>query len=221
MLKSSLGLGRQRGGPLKMLCLGAHADDIEIGCGGTILKFVRSGGTLEVYWYVFGASGKRATEAVESANLFLDGVKKKKIMVKNFRDGFFPYQGGKIKNLFEELKKSFNPDIIFTHYRDDLHQDHRVISRLTWNTFRDHFILEYEVPKYDGDLSSPNLFVPIDEATSAKKVELIMNVFRSQRQKHWFTEDTFLSILRLRAIETGSAGRYAEAFYSRKMLLDL
>jgi LmbE family N-acetylglucosaminyl deacetylase len=207
--------------PLKVLCLGAHADDIEIGCGGAVLKLVESHSDVCCFWMVFGASNKkRAREAVKSANLFLHGAKEKHIRVKQFKDGFFPFQGAKIKELFESIKREFQPDIIFTHYRDDLHQDHRVVSDLTWNTFRDHFILEYEIPKYDGDFGGPNLFVHLDGAICQKKVRLIMDTFQSQSEKHWFTEDTFLSVLRIRGIESCSPEKYAEAFYARKTVWD-
>lgn len=203
--------------PFKILCLGAHADDIEIGCGGTILKLIQSHSDVNCFWTVFAASGKeRAQEAVESANLFLHGAREKRIEVRQFRDGFFPFEGSEIKGLFESMKREFNPDIIFTHYRDDLHQDHRVVSDLTWNTFRDHFILEYEIPKYDGDFGSPNLFVHLDDTMSRKKVRLILETFQTQKGKHWFTEDTFLSVLRIRGIESCARDKYAEAFYSRK-----
>lgn len=203
----------------RVLLLGAHSDDIEIGCGGTILKLVSQSAHLEAHWYVFGASGQRAKEASASANLFLDGVTNKKIEIKGFRDGFFPYQGGEIKEIFEGMKREIHPDIIFTHYRNDLHQDHRLISELTWNTFRDHLILEYEIPKYDGDLGSPNLFVQLDESTCRLKVERILSVFKSQNQKHWFTEDVFWALLRLRGFECVSPHKYAEAYYCRKSVI--
>jgi LmbE family N-acetylglucosaminyl deacetylase len=203
--------------PSRILCLGAHADDIEIGAGGTILKLNQSSPT-EFRWVVFSSGTNRDQEAVESANLFL-GSSKKKVEVKNFRNGFFPYEGKEIKEFFEELKKEFSPDLIFTHYREDLHQDHRMISDITWNTFRDNLILEYEVPKYDGDFGSPNFFVHLEESVCARKVKNILTTFKTQKDKHWFTEDAFLSVLRLRGIESASPGRYAEAFYCRKVVL--
>jgi LmbE family N-acetylglucosaminyl deacetylase len=168
---------------------------------------------------VFGANGKREAEAIDSAERFLQGVEEKNVMIRNFRDGFFPFHGLEIKELFESIKREFSPDLILTHYRDDRHQDHRVISDLTWNTFRDHFILEYEIPKYDGDFGSPNLFVTLDDSLAKKKARLIVEVFESQREKHWFTEDTFLAVLRLRGMESASSGKYAEAFYARKMTM--
>jgi len=207
---------------LKVLCLGAHADDIEIGCGGTVLKLLQSHPAVSCYWMVFGASNpERAAEATESANLFLQGAQERKIVVKQFRDGFFPFQGAEIKDLFESIKREYDPDIIFTHYRDDLHQDHRVVCDLTWNTWRNHSILEYEIPKYDGDFGSPNFFVHLDNAVGARKVRLILETFRTQKAKHWFTEDTFLSVMRIRGMESCSPGKYAEAFYSRKTVWEM
>ncbi len=202
--------------PLKILCLGAHSDDIEIGCGGTILKLVEEYENVEMYWIVFGANGQRRIEAIQTANVFLNEVKRKKVILKNFKESFFPYIGKEIKRFFEGLKKKVSPDIIFTHCRHDLHQDHRLISELTWNTFRDHLILEYEIPKYDGDLAAPNFFVHLNESLCKKKVDYILKGFRSQKEKHWFTRDTFYSMLRLRGIESNAANKYAEAFYCRK-----
>jgi LmbE family N-acetylglucosaminyl deacetylase len=203
---------------LKILCIGAHSDDIEIGCGGTILRFLVESNNAEIYWVVFAANAEREVEATKSANLFLKDAKHKNIIVKNFRDGFFPYIGAELKEYFERLKQEFCPDIVFTHYGKDLHQDHRTISELTWNTFRDHLILEYEIPKFDGDLGSPNFFVHLDKAECRKKITKILNYYRSQLDKKWFTRDTFWSILRLRGIESNAPGKYAEAFYCRKII---
>lgn len=202
-----------------MLCLGAHSDDIEIGCGGTILKLISTFSDLSFYWLVFSANELRAAEARESAEAFLEGVEQKQIRIESFQDGYFPFTGAEIKNVFEDLKREFKPDLIFTHYRDDRHQDHRVISDLTWNTFRSHLILEYEIPKYDGDLGNPNLFVVLDEDMSDKKINILMRSFRSQGQKRWFEGDTFRSMLRIRGMECDAATRQAEAFYSRKSTL--
>lgn len=203
----------------RILCLGAHSDDIEIGCGGTILKFIETFPGLSINWVVFGASGARQEEALASANTFLEGAAKKNVAINGFRDGFFPYIGAEIKESFEQLKKKVSPDVILTHYRHDLHQDHRLISDLTWNTFRNHLILEYEIPKYDGDLGSPNIFVQLDKSTCQRKITYLMKHFATQSNKQWFTEDTFLSILRLRGIESNAPENYAEAFYCRKALL--
>ena len=205
-------------GVRRILCVGAHSDDIEIGCGGTLLKLASERPHLDVTWVVLSAEGSRAREARRAASRFLAGVKRKNVVVKRFRTSYFPYDGERIKNYFEGLK-ACEPDLIFTHYRDDRHQDHRVVSDLAWNTFRDHLILEYEIPKYDGDLGVPNCFVPIDEDLARTKVKLVCDTFRTQSDKHWFTEDTFLSLMRLRGIECASRTKYAEAFYCRKFLV--
>ena len=204
-------------GEFKILCLGAHSDDIEIGCGGTILKLIEDIPEAEVRWIVLGAAGQRLNEAVESAELFLANARKKEVVVKGFKDGFFPYIGAEIKQFFEALKHEYAPDLILTHYRSDLHQDHRVVSELTWNTFRNHLILEYEIVKYDGDFGAPNFFVPLNDALCRRKISNIQQCFGSQRDKHWFTEDTFLAILRLRGLECNAPEKYAEAFYCRKV----
>jgi len=203
----------------KILFLGAHCDDIEIGCGGTIIKLIRALKGAEIRWMVFSSDDRREKEALDSAKDFLKDVKKKKIVIKRFRNSFFPYHGAEIKEYFEELTKEFSPDIIFTHFRNDLHQDHRLISELTWNTYRNHLILEYEIPKYDGDLGSPNFFVQLDETISLEKTGKIMRHFKSQHDKAWFTRDTFLSLLRLRGVESNAPGKYAEGFYCRKIVL--
>ena len=204
-------------GPKKILALGAHADDIEIGCGGTILRLLEENPATEVCWVVLGASGDRRSEAVQSASLFLAGARRRETVVKEFRDGYFPYTGGEIKDFFEELKRKYSPDVILTHYREDLHQDHRLVSELTWNTFRNHLILEYEVVKYDGDLGAPNFFVHLSESVAERKIRTILECFQSQKKKGWFTEDAFSSILRLRGIESNAPNKYAEGFYCRKI----
>lgn len=209
-------LGQRGQTPLRVLCLGSHSDDLEIGCGGTLLSLAASRPGVNVDWVVFSASEDRAAEARRSAMQFLEGTADSSVQVEKFRDGFFPYVGSDIKQYFEDLKRRCSPDLIFTHYRDDRHQDHRLISDLTWNTFRDHLILEYEIPKYDGDLGSPNVFVHLDEAVCRRKVSAIVGMFQTQRNKHWFTDDTFFSLLRLRGIESASPTGYAEGFYCRK-----
>jgi LmbE family N-acetylglucosaminyl deacetylase len=206
------------GAGCRILCLGAHCDDIEIGCGGTLLRLLQESADVAVDWVVFSGSRKRAREARNSADSFLKKSKRKTIVLREFPDGFFPYHGGRIKRYFETLK-AVSPDLIFTHYRNDLHQDHRLLCELTWNTFRDHLILEYEIPKYDGDLGSPNCFVELDERTCRQKIRLIMESFKSQGEKHWFSQQTFLSMLTLRGMESRSTTRYAEAFYGRKLVL--
>lgn len=203
----------------QVLCLGAHSDDIEIGCGGTILKMLEIFPDLSIYWVVFGATEKRKEEALISANTFLKDVKEKKIVVKGFRDRFFPYIGEEIKESFDQISKDVSPDLILTHYRQDLHQDHRLISDLTWNTFRNHLIWEYEIPKYDGDLGNPNFFVHLSSSIYYRKITHLMHHFATQSNKHWFDEDTFAAILRLRGIESNASNKYAEAFYCRKAVL--
>jgi LmbE family N-acetylglucosaminyl deacetylase len=218
MFKISLG-NQEKPIPREILFLGAHSDDLEIGCGGTILRLIEEYPQLCITWIVFGASGIRADEARKSADIFLKGVKEKQVEILDFRDGYFPYVGAEIKDFFEGLKQRVSPDLIFTHYRHDLHQDHRLICELTWNTFRDHFILEYEIPKFDGDLSSPNFFVPLQQTICRQKVDYLLSTFKSQADKPWFTEDTFLSILRLRGIESQATEKYAEGFYCRKIVV--
>jgi LmbE family N-acetylglucosaminyl deacetylase len=215
----SLNLGPARDRPRTILCLGAHSDDIEIGCGGTILRLLAENRDVDVHWVVLGSSGERDGEAVASANVFLADARRKTIVVQNFKDGFFPYLGGEIKAYFEELKRTVSPDIVFTHYRHDLHQDHRLVSELTWNTFRHHLILEYEIVKYDGDLGSPNLFVCLDRTQAQRKVTTLMATFKSQANHAWFTEDTFLAMLRLRGVESNAPEKYAEGFYCRKAVV--
>ena len=212
------GLKQEQNKSLQALCLGAHSDDIEIGCGGTIHRLIQEYPNLKVHWVVFGSTGIRTEEALGSANELLKDVKHKMVATKGFRDGFFPYIGAEIKEYFETLKSDVEPDIIFTHYEKDFHQDHRLISELTRNSFRDHFILEYEIPKYDGDLGSPNFFVHLDESIARRKSQHLLSHFKSQANKHWFTEDTFLALSRLRGIESKSPGNHAEAFYCRKLV---
>jgi LmbE family N-acetylglucosaminyl deacetylase len=216
MLKLALG---QAESAYRLLVIGSHADDIEIGCGGTILHLADSLPKADVWWVVLSGDGERADEVHRSAEAFLGKVDDRRIIVRDFRDGFFPYMGGEIKNCFEDIKLQISPDLIFTHYREDLHQDHRLVSELTWNTFRDHLILEYEVPKYDGDFGSPNVFFHLSESICRQKVENLLTCFVSQRRRRWFTEDLFLSALRLRGMESNSPSRYAEAFYGRKVVL--
>lgn len=212
-------LAKDKDEELTILCLGAHSDDIEIGCGGTMLKLLSEYKNAEVHWVVFSANEKRSTEAEKSAKLFLANAGQKQIAVKNFRESFFPYVGAEIKESFEKLKLEVSPDIIFTPYRNDLHQDHRLISELTWNTFRNHLILEYEVVKYDGDLGTPNLFVHLNEAQCKQKINYIMESFQTQEHRDWFTPDAFFSILRIRGVESKAPEKYAEGFYCRKVII--
>ncbi len=204
---------------LSLLVIGAHSDDIEIGCGATIATLIAQGRVGTVCWVVLAGSARRAGEARDSAEALLGTVEDRRVILREFRDGYFPYEGGGIKDFFEQLKAEHAPDVIFTHQRADLHQDHRVTSELTWNTFRDHLILEYEIPKYDGDMGAPNLYVPIDEPLVRAKVEHLKRHFGTQLDRHWFTGDLFSGLLRLRGVECNSPTSYAEAFYCRKATL--
>ena len=203
----------------RILCLGAHADDIEIGAGGTLMQLIRGIPDLEIYWVVFSALGTRALEAKQSAKDFLTETASSNVRIEAFRESYFPSDWTSIKEWFEEIKTIFDPEVIFTHYRDDRHQDHRVVSDLAWNTFRNHLILEYEIPKYDGDLGKPNVFVPLSEVICAKKIEFLLKHFKTQLSKHWFTSSTFDAMHRIRGVECASPTGFAEAFYCRKMLL--
>jgi LmbE family N-acetylglucosaminyl deacetylase len=204
--------------PLTVLCLGAHSDDIEIGCGGTILRLRDQYPDTVFHWVVFNAIGVRETEARAAATLFVSQIALKGPLLKAFPDGFMPFVGSEVKQVFEELK-AVSPDLIFTHNKQDAHQDHRLLSELTWNTFRNHLILEYEIPKYDGDMGRPSVFVPLESEVCEKKVKFLMEAFESQHSKHWFQESTFLSLLRLRGMECNAPSGYAEAFYCRKLVL--
>ena len=204
---------------LSVLCLGAHSDDIEIGAGATLLQWIAAGRELDVLWCVLSAQADREEEARKSAAAFLEGAGRVQVDVMHFRDGFFPNDGERIKDWFETLKLRFRPDLILTHRQDDAHQDHREICRHTWATFRDHLVLEYEIPKWDGDFGRPNLYVPITAHTLERKVELLMSHFGTQRSKDWFDADTFRSLARLRGMECRAPERYAEAFFARKLAL--
>ncbi len=202
--------------PPRLLCLGAHPDDIEIGCGGSILRLVAEHPGMSVRWVVFSGSERRRAEAEAAARFFLAGVADAEIRVLDFRDGFFPSQHAAIKETFERLKQAWQPSLVLTHYREDLHQDHRLIAELTHNTFRDHLVWEYEIAKYDGDLGNPNLFLPLSEDVARRKAALLMQHFASQRSRQWFTPDTFFAMMRLRGIGCNSESGLAEAFYCRK-----
>jgi LmbE family N-acetylglucosaminyl deacetylase len=213
-----LGLTKKADQALTVICLGAHSDDIEIGCGGAILRLATEHPGSIFHWVVFSAIGPRADEARKGAELFAGAKNLRGPILKTFRDGFMPFVGGEVKDVFEELK-SVNPDIVFTHTRKDAHQDHRLLSELTWNTFRDHLILEYEIPKYDGDIGQPSVFIPLSEKVYKEKIRFISEAFVSQHSKDWFDQSTFLSLMRLRGMECRAPSGYAEAFYSRKLVL--
>ena len=202
-----------------ILCLGSHSDDIEIGCGGTILKLIREHANAEIHWVVFSSAGERADEARTSATHFLAGASRHHIEIRDFRDRYFPQQSEEIKEFIHSLASRIQPDLIFTHRLEDRHQDHRLVAEFTWNAFRNNLIFEYEIPKYEGDLGHPNVFVPLEKELCDSKIHTTYDCFRSQQDKSWFTLDTFAALLRLRGLECNSASGFAEAFHCRKMTL--
>jgi LmbE family N-acetylglucosaminyl deacetylase len=206
-------------GPVTLLCLGAHADDIEIGCGGTLLRILAERRQVRVHWVVLSGDATRAREARRSASRMLRGAARSQIRIERFRDGFLPYEATAVKEVFEQLKGEVEPDLIFTHRRDDRHQDHRLVSDLTWNTYRDHLILEYEIPKYDGDLGQPNVFVPISDAIRRRKIRHLMSAFPTQARKRWYSPATFEGLMRIRGVECAAGEGYAEAFHGCKLIL--
>jgi len=212
-----LSLPRRDPDPLIVLCLGAHSDDIEIGCGGTLLYLKGALPRVRFHWVVFSTPGPRRKEALKAAELFTAGCDKE-VVLEDYRDGFLPYSGGEVKDFFEKMKPRVNPDLIFTPWHGDAHQDHRLLAELAWNTFRDHLILEYEIPKYDGDIGRPNVFVPLEASVCEHKVDYLLKAFKSQRAKPWFERETFLGLMRIRGMESNSPSGYAEAFYARKLI---
>jgi LmbE family N-acetylglucosaminyl deacetylase len=205
-----------------ILCLGAHCDDIEIGCGGAILELLKNNQNIEITWVVFTSSETRKKEAELGATLFTNNVKKLSLKILDFRDGYLPYSGLEVKDAFEKIKQEITPpDLIFTHYRNDLHQDHRLVSELTWNTFRNHLIMEYEIPKWDGDMGTPNTFIHLNDDVGKKKIAYLQQAYNSQQTKAWFTDDLFRSLMRIRGMESNSPSNIAEAFYSRKCIVKL
>lgn len=208
----------QPGKSLKVLCLGAHSDDIEIGAGGTILTWLASGAKLDIHWCVLSAIGPRADEAAASAEAFLTGASEKTIALGEHRDGYFPY-APELKDWFEDIKRRVSPDVVLTHRRDDAHQDHRTVCQLTYNTFRDHLVLEYEIPKWDGDLGQPNVYAPLSAGIMERKCALLEAHFGTQRSKDWFDAETFRGLARLRGMECRAPERYAEGFFVRKAVL--
>lgn len=207
--------------PLNVLCLGAHCDDIEIGCGGTLLTLLSQRLNTNIYWQVLSSTPSRKREAIAGAKAFAANASDLTIDIREFRDGYLPYEGAAVKAAVEDAKLKFAPDLIFTHYRDDLHQDHRKVSELTWNTYRNHLILEYEIPKWDGDIGTPNTFVALEPAIAKAKIAALQAVYNSQKNKAWFTDDLFHSLLRIRGMEANATSNLAEAFYARKVSFEL
>jgi LmbE family N-acetylglucosaminyl deacetylase len=216
MLSVRLGLAEDV--PLRILCLGAHSDDIEIGCGGTLLRLLVEHPGSVCHWSVFSGSAVRVAEGRRSADDFLSRAAEKTIQFFDFRDSFFPTDLVAIKEAFERLK-AFHPNIIFTHHRDDRHQDHRIVSDLTYNTFRNHLVVEYEILKYDNDLGQPNLFAALPQEIGARKVSTILAHFQSQHARPWFTAETFYALMRVRGVHARSESGFAEAFYCRRLTL--
>lgn len=214
----NLTLNVKRDGPLRILCLGSHSDDIEIGCGGTILRLLSEYPNCRFHWVVFSAIGERKAEAERAAHAFAGADRLDSLTLKEFPDGFLPFVGAEVKATFEQLKAT-TPDLIFSHQPHDAHQDHRLLSELTWNTFRNHLILEYEIPKWDGDLGRPSVFVPLEAEVVQTKIRHLLESFASQRSKNWFDESTFQALMRLRGMECNAPSGYAEAFYGRKLVL--
>ncbi len=200
-----------------ILCVGCHSDDIELGCGGTILKLLRDHDDLEIHWLVLSGAGERAAEAQLSATRFLGGASRHRIVIKEFRDRYFPQQAEQIKDFVHATAQQVEPDIVFTHWLEDRHQDHRLVAEFTWHAFRNHLIWEYEIPKYEGDLGHPNVFVPLDQELRDFKINTTYECFKSQQDKSWFTREAFSSLLTLRGLECNSPSGYAEAFHCRKI----
>jgi LmbE family N-acetylglucosaminyl deacetylase len=205
--------------PPKLLCLGAHADDIEIGCGGTLLRLLREYPGTVVHWVVFAANPERNAEARSSANAFLASAGSAQVVIHDFRESYFPSVASEIKDAFERIKLALSPDLVLCHRKTDAHQDHRVIAELAWNTFRNHAIWEYEIPKYDGDLGQPNLYVPLSASDAERKVQLLLEHFKSQQSRTWFKADTFHGLMSVRAVECNAPDARAEAYYVRKLVV--
>jgi LmbE family N-acetylglucosaminyl deacetylase len=205
--------------PLKLLCLGAHCDDIEIGCGGSLLRLLAEWPGSKVQWVVFSSNPERERETRASADAFLAAAGSATVEVKQFRESYFPGEWAAVKDFMERIKADVAPDVIFTHHRHDQHQDHRVVAELTWNTFRNHLIAEYEIPKYEGDLGAPNLFVPLTKGVASRKIELVFRYYGSQASRSWFRAETFHAVMSLRGIECNAPEGLAEAFHCRKIVL--
>jgi LmbE family N-acetylglucosaminyl deacetylase len=215
----SLSFGAGASAPLRILCLGAHSDDIEIGCGGTVLRLLEERPGSSVHWVVFSATPEREREGRASAEEFLAKAAHATVVVKQFKESFFPHVWADVKAFFEEIKRDFTPDVILCHHRHDLHQDHRVIAELVWNTFRNNLILEYEIPKFEGDLGAPSIYVPLGKAVAERKVELLLKHFGTQSKRLWFRPETFFGLMSIRGVECNAPDGRAEAFHARKIVV--
>jgi LmbE family N-acetylglucosaminyl deacetylase len=207
--------------PLRVLCLGAHSDDIEIGCGGTVMQWLRDGAALDVTWVVCSAPDTRRTEATRSAQALLRGAARRRIVIGDLEDSHFPSQMRELKAFCRQIRDEDKADVVFTHHVDDLHQDHRALAEVTWQTWRDHLVLEYEIPKFEGDLGRPNAFVPLEGSVARRKVDHLMRHFGTQRSKDWFRASTFEALMALRGIECRAADGMAEAFHARKVRISV
>jgi LmbE family N-acetylglucosaminyl deacetylase len=212
----SIGLGPARG-PLRIVCFGAHCDDIEIGAGGTLLRLLAEHPGSQVDWFVLSSNPEREQETRRCAAELLAGAAASRVTVESFRESFFPYQGEAIKGYFEKVKRETSPDVVLSHHRKDEHQDHRLIAELTWNTFRNHLILEYEIAKFEGDLGHPNVFVSLPAALASRKIDLIVQNYKSQATRSWFRPETFRAVMALRGVECNAPEGWAEAFHCRKL----
>ena len=212
-------LDRPRNRPLRVLCVGAHCDDIEIGCGGTLFSLQRAGAPVRIHSALLSGNDERRREALAARNAFVRPANRGELVFGDFRDGRLPAQYAEVKDFIESLKARTQPDVVLCHEREDRHQDHRLVNEMVWNTFRDHVVFEYEIPKWDGGLGEPNVFVPLTAAQANRKADAIIRSYRSQAGRDWFTRDTFLGLMRLRGVECRAPQGYAEAFHGRKLLI--
>jgi LmbE family N-acetylglucosaminyl deacetylase len=203
---------------LDVLCIGAHCDDIEIGCGGTLLALQQRHARLRVHWLILSSEPARRAEALRSAHAFVRPAARGEVRVHDLPDGHLPAHYAQVKALFADLRRAVEPDCVLSHHGADRHQDHALLSEVTWQTFRDHIIWEYEIPKYDGDLVTPNVYVPLPAELAQRKVDTIIKVFASQRGKPWFRRENLLALMHLRGLECRADSGFAEAFHGRKLV---
>ncbi|HEU5297042.1 MAG TPA: PIG-L deacetylase family protein [Burkholderiaceae bacterium] len=204
---------------LRVLCLGAHSDDIEIGCAGTLLRWLREYERVDLTWCVLSAGGERAAEATRSARALTRRASSCNVLLGEFEDGCLPADYRRVKDFLTELRSRGDVDVVLTHCLEDRHQDHRLVAELTWQIWRDHLVLEYEIPKYEGDLGHPNLLVSLPPALVKRKIDHLLRHFASQRSKSWFSAQTFEALMRIRGVEARAASGWAEGFQMRKAVL--